>query len=109
MSENKVYMIRRRSDGLYSTGGLHPNFGIAGKMWKNMKEVNAHLSNVYGGYFGCLTGARYESVDIDKFLNLPERKNPYADCDIVEAALSFEVKEDVFRHLATRYLDRKKK
>ncbi len=107
MSDSKIYMIRRRSDGLYSTGGLHPRFQSAGKMW-DMKQLNSHLTNIYGGYHGCLTGD-FKNVDLEKYLQMNQYQNPYVNCDIVEAELKFEVKEDVFRHLATRYTDRKKK
>lgn len=105
---DKVYMIRRKKDGLFSTGGNNPRFKTAGKTWDTMAKLNAHLTMIYGGYGGCLADDK-STVDLEKYLALKEYQNPYIDCDIVEAELAFVVKEDIFRHLATRYLDKKKK
>lgn len=54
-----VYKIRRKSDGLFSTGGCWPTFKANGKAWSTKGALNGHLS-----------------------------QNPkYVDCEIVEYAL----------------------
>lgn len=107
MADNdKLYMIRRRSDGQYSTGGTWVSFSRRGKMWKSMGALNGHLTQVYShGYDrDCLTvgdDGRYSVLDFSKFADM--KRNPYIDCDIVEVQLSYQVKSDVFCHLAQRY------
>ena len=105
--ERKIYMIRRRHDGLYSTGGSWPNFTHNGKMWGSMGSLNAHLTNIYSGN-GWEKAAlkrgedgRYSQFDFGSFADM--RNNPYINCDVVEAELTFQVKSDVFNHLALRY------
>ena len=66
--ERKVefrYRIRRRISGLYSEGGMDPNFGEKGKVWK-LGPLMGHLAQ-----FGPQT---YEQ----------DRKSPYDGCEIVE-------------------------
>ena len=43
-----VYKIRRRSDGLYSTGGGWPSFKAKGKQWPSVAALHAHFNIVYG-------------------------------------------------------------
>lgn len=43
MTPPDVYMIRRKSDGLYSTGGTRPSFQKAGKHWRSLANVRKHL------------------------------------------------------------------
>lgn len=103
-ASNKVYRIRRRSDGLYSTGGLYPRFDTKGKTWNNLSALSGHLTNTFGegGYLNCLD--KNNEIIVEKFFNT---KNPYLNCEIVEAELKFEVVEDVYRYHATRKLKKK--
>lgn len=39
----QVYMIRRISDGLFSLGGLVPEFDSTGKIWRTEKSLVLHL------------------------------------------------------------------
>jgi len=39
-----VYKIRRKSDGLYSTGGQYPSFNHTGKIWRRRNHVTGHLN-----------------------------------------------------------------
>ena len=41
-----VYKIRRRRDGLFSTGGSWPNFKAKGKQWVSAGALHAHLNIV---------------------------------------------------------------
>lgn len=39
----KVYKIRDRETGLYSTGGSGPRWEKIGKFWHNLRSVKMHL------------------------------------------------------------------
>lgn len=58
-----VYKIRRKSDGLFSTGGSWPSFNKKGKIWSQRNHVTSHIGQV-GGYGKKL-------------------KDFYADCEVV--------------------------
>jgi hypothetical protein len=58
-----VYKIRRKTDGLFSTGGAHPRFNAKGKIWTARNHVTSHIGQV-GGYGKKL-------------------KDFYSDCDVV--------------------------
>lgn len=64
-----VYKIRRKSDGLFSTGGTSPDFNEKGKEWKARNHVSSHMKQV-GSYYSRKTKIDY-----------------YSDCDVV----TFEV------------------
>lgn len=57
-----VFKIRRRSDGLFSTGGGYPRFNKKGKTWNKIGYLRRHLS-----MFATQTLRRF-----------------YSDCEIVE-------------------------
>ena len=38
------YMIRRKSDGLFSSGGSGPKFTSIGKVWRNANTFHNHLA-----------------------------------------------------------------
>jgi hypothetical protein len=38
------YMIRRKSDGLFSGGGYGPRFNTVGKVWRNANTFHNHLA-----------------------------------------------------------------
>jgi len=38
------YKIRRKSDGMFSSGGNYPYFDTAGKTWDRIGPVKAHLT-----------------------------------------------------------------
>jgi len=57
-----VYKIRRRVDGLFSTGGSAPRFTKNGKMWSTIANLKRHLSGMRTGSF----------------------EDYYSDCEIVE-------------------------
>lgn len=106
--DRKLYMIRRRKDGLYSTGGTYPGFTNSGKIWNSMKMLNSHLTNVYSGsgwqqaVVKRNKDGRYGIFDFGAFADM--KHNPYINCDIVEVELSYSVKTDIFNHLALRYV-----
>lgn len=40
----KVYKIQRKSDGLFSTGGMSPTFSKTGKTWNAIGHLKNHLN-----------------------------------------------------------------
>lgn len=60
-----VYKIRRKSDGLFSTGGITPRFTEKGKEWKARNHVSSHMRQV-GFYHSHKTKEEY-----------------YSDCEVV--------------------------
>jgi len=40
---DKMYQIRRKSDGLYSTGGTWPSFNTVGKIWTRPGSLKNHV------------------------------------------------------------------
>lgn len=50
------YKIKRKSDGLYSTGGYYPSFTKQGKAWRQLGHLKSHLALMgyqYIGYRDC--------------------------------------------------------
>ena len=41
-----VFKIRRKADGLFSTGGSWPRFTKKGKLWKAQGHLTSHLTQV---------------------------------------------------------------
>ena len=41
-----VYRIRRKTDGLFSTGGWNPVFRKEGKSWASAGAIRIHFSNL---------------------------------------------------------------
>jgi hypothetical protein len=72
-----VYKIRRKSDGLYSTGGHYPSFTVKGKVWNSKSALHNHLNfnpttTTYSYSQNPFIGAQYEKHDA------------YAGCELVE-------------------------
>lgn len=63
----EVYKIRRRSDGLFSSGGTYPKFSKKGKVWAARGHVTSHLSQL---------GDR-------------DRNRYYKDCEVVRVEVQY--------------------
>ena len=70
-----VYKIRRKTDQLYSSGGLYPEFNSNGKQWKRIGDLKCHLAQFK-------INSIYWNMSIEW---------PYDDCEIVEYI--YELKE----------------
>ncbi len=42
----QIFKIRRRSDGLFSTGGSYPSFKKEGKVWSRRGNVSSHFAQM---------------------------------------------------------------
>lgn len=56
-----AYKIRRRSDGLFSSGGMYPRFGPKGKTWSSIGLLNQHLA-LFKEYSVNVEGRRIEPM-----------------------------------------------
>ncbi len=72
MGELKLFKIRRKSDGKFSTGGAIPKFTSIGKLWRK-QHLNSHLI--------MLKWSRRDSNIIEKI---------YSNCEVV----TFNIFED---------------
>lgn len=52
------YMVRRKGDGLYSSGGDSPSFGAHGRIWATRQNLVGHLRRV-------TYGEEYEIVEVE--------------------------------------------
>lgn len=62
-----VFRIRRKSDGLFSTGGTSPKFDSKGKVWKARNHVTSHMTQIGHQYY-----------------NPKKKEDYYHDCEVVE-------------------------
>lgn len=46
MSAIKIYRIRQRSTGLWSSGGSSPTFGKRGKTWDQIGHLSSHMTSL---------------------------------------------------------------
>lgn len=82
-----VFKIRRKSDGLFSSGGVDPHFNKIGKAWATESTMRSHLTLVGDGPLqGYAYGITDEKLRDNRKKNLLDR---YRDCEIVK----FEVVE----------------
>lgn len=47
----KRYKLRRKSDGMYSTGGTHVRWSAKGKEWATLAALSGHLAQHKGGQY----------------------------------------------------------
>lgn len=82
----KLFKIRRKSDGLFSTGGSKPRFTSVGKLWRK-QHINSHLS--------MLKSTNRSKPNIIK--------DVYAGCEVVSFNLTEEGSEDMNEYAASNF------
>ena len=90
----KIYMIRRMTDGLFSTGSSYPSFRNNGKMWKSIGSVKTHMLMVMGNFGIVDYNGEFHP---DKYY---DGHNPYKDCEIVESEISYKPVQNAFEFFA---------
>ena len=93
----KIYRIRRKSDGLFSGGGMNPKFTKRGKIWQGLGPLKNHLN--------CLLKMHLEALRIkrnEKYWGHSEYQNynesfVYENCELIEYVL--EEKENQVTNL----------
>lgn len=87
------YKIRRRSDGFYSTGGMHPEWRKTGKVWAGLNQLHNH--------FACIQEYQQYQMRRHRGDTIPDFVSQfYQDCEIV--ILSEAGVEDLCTHQAKR-------
>ena len=109
--ERKVYMIRRKKDGLFSNGGSYPSFTKRGKQWSRVGDIKSHLTQVYGNSYSFglevwNTEMQRHELKLEKFFS---NNNPYLDCEIIEAEVVAKSTEDVYPFLVKHLKDKQDK
>ena len=81
MADKKfVYMIRRKSDGLYSAGGTTPIFTKNGKTWSSIGALKNHLNQAIIRDYGYKP---WKNDNNKKSVYIYRDFETYADCEIV--------------------------
>jgi hypothetical protein len=72
----KVYKIRNKITGLFSTGGMEPKFNKKGKVWNGIGPLKNHLHQFDHVYH----------YDYDTHIGYytDETQKVYKDCEIIE-------------------------
>lgn len=93
--ENKMYMIRRKKDGLFSNGYYQPWFSHYGKVWYSLKGLRNHITQVlrHNGAKKWNRETRRDDFIGGEFFKLT---NAYLDCEIVEMTRSFVPVQDMY-------------
>ncbi len=82
VKNEKVFKIKRMSDGLFSTGGGFPTFTKRGKVWRMRGHVTSHLNQVRKNvYDGChiieyeMTPYVVDSIPVSEYIvQIAERR-----------------------------------
>lgn len=86
MKNLKLFKIRRKSDGKFSTGGSKPRFTSMGKLWRK-QHLNSHLSMLKQ------TNRHIPDI-IDR---------TYCDCEIVSFNITEDSSEDINEYAASNF------
>jgi len=87
MTDETLYKIRRKDDGLFSTGGQDPRFTKNGKAWKIGPMLN-HLTMLRSQRLDSIEFKRgYSKPNPNAARMLARTADVYEDCEVV----SFEV------------------
>jgi hypothetical protein len=70
-----LYKIRNKETGLFSTGGISPNWTKLGKTWNSIGTFKSHLT---------LVGDRYNCIYNNKLKGLSIDTDIYKNCEVVE-------------------------
>lgn len=62
-----IFMIRRKSDGLFSSGGTSPTFSEKGKQWKARNHITSHMKQVGSSYSRKTKADYYHDCEVVMF------------------------------------------
>lgn len=103
MADKKIYMIRRITDGLFSSGSSYPHFSKRGKMWSAIGSLKAHMLMVMER---CDVVDYNDTFHPDKFY---DGHNPYKDCEIVESEITYKPVQNTFEFFAEYQIEKAEK
>lgn len=83
----KIYRIRRKSDGLFSTGGMSPRFTKKGKIWQGLGPLKNHLNLLLDQRKTSLRHKRDEKSPYHSGYRDYNEKFIYEECELIEYLL----------------------
>ena len=63
--DNRLFKIRHRHTGLYSSGGLYPSWTKIGKTWGSLRTLRSHLSQHIGNEYRKTDTSAWQVVEIE--------------------------------------------
>lgn len=63
----KIYKLRRKADGKFSTGGSEPKFGKTGKNWSRRADLENHIEFYFSPWACNLYNHSSEDFEIVEF------------------------------------------
>lgn len=83
----KIYRIRRKRDGLFSSGGMNPRFNKKGKIWQGLGPLKNHLNLLLQQHMQALRHKRdIKSYAHENYKDYNE-KFIYEECELIEYVL----------------------
>jgi len=82
----KIYKIRRKSDGLFSTGGMVPKWSKTGKTWNQIGHFKNHLNQFKDR-------CKYD-FETKKYIYIDKTPEYYSGCEIVVYELTQAIVEE---------------
>lgn len=76
MTELKIYKIRDKDNGLYSTGGTSPRWTKHGKTWNSIGSVKTHINN-WSSAYSSNRGEAPQGWEIVEFVLHEEESNKW--------------------------------
>jgi hypothetical protein len=86
MESRKIYKIRQKSTGLYSSGGEFPSFNKNGKTWNQLGHLKAHITNIK-------SRIKYLEHHYKHMVNMPKYKFPYNSIEHEVVEFQIEIRE----------------
>lgn len=83
----KAFRIRRKSDGLYSTGGQRPTFSKKGKIWQGLGPLKNHLNLLLQEHMTALRLKRDEKSYRHEQFKSYDTVFVYQECELIEYVL----------------------
>ncbi len=75
----KVYKIRCKETGLFSTGGVYPRFTSRGKAWTGMGALKNHINQ----FKGRESNWRYDNCEVIEMVLVETELNKYDPKDLL--------------------------
>lgn len=84
----KVYKIRDKETGLFSTGGTYPRFTNKGKSWSGMDALKNHINQ----FKGRESRWRYDNCEVIEMVLVESELNKYDPNDLLNMGREAEKK-----------------
>lgn len=88
MATVKIFRIRRKTDGLYSTGGQNPKFTKKGKIWQGLGPLKNHLNLLLQEHMTSLRLKRDDKSYRHEQFKDYNSVFVYQECELIEYVLT---------------------